>query len=358
MTADAVGTVDLPGRVRLDPKWATPGAVQVLPADAPRDRWLTERRRGIGGSDASTVADLNPYSSRYALYLDKIGEAREREQTPAMEWGHRLEPVLREYAAEKIGVPFHRRGLLRSRTHAHMQFTPDGLGGDGSVLELKTTSWRTEDAEIWRSGEVPDHAELQAQHGLYVTGRPFCWVVGLIDGREPFIVRVDADHELQAQLVEMEHRFWHDHVLAGKAPPADGSGATTDAIRDRYNQADDAATIAAGNEVLTLLDERATAQQTARDAAERAEEITNRLKLLAGTAEIVNVTGEPAFTWRQNGTFSEKALAAAEPDVHADYLTGDPRFDLARFKAEQPDRYRAHRGRRFHVPKRKTTPTA
>ena len=42
-----------------------------------RDEWLESRRKGIGGSDASAILGLNPYSSPLAVYLDKIGKSED-----------------------------------------------------------------------------------------------------------------------------------------------------------------------------------------------------------------------------------------------------------------------------------------
>ena len=51
----------------------------VKVSDITREQWLEYRRTGIGGSDASTIVGLNPYSSPYYLFCDKIGRtARKR----------------------------------------------------------------------------------------------------------------------------------------------------------------------------------------------------------------------------------------------------------------------------------------
>ena len=39
---------------------------------ANREEWLAARKKGIGGSDASALLGLNPYSSPLRVYLDKI----------------------------------------------------------------------------------------------------------------------------------------------------------------------------------------------------------------------------------------------------------------------------------------------
>ena len=37
-----------------------------------REKWLELRRNGIGGSEASAIMGLNPYSSPLHVYMDKI----------------------------------------------------------------------------------------------------------------------------------------------------------------------------------------------------------------------------------------------------------------------------------------------
>ncbi len=39
-----------------------------------RDEWLIERRKGIGGSDASIILGLNKWKTPFELWLDKTGQ--------------------------------------------------------------------------------------------------------------------------------------------------------------------------------------------------------------------------------------------------------------------------------------------
>jgi predicted phage-related endonuclease len=67
-----------------------PDALAVLPHDVARHEWLAARKLGIGGSDASVVAGVNRWSSRYALWLDKTGRLPDQAATARMEAGTRL----------------------------------------------------------------------------------------------------------------------------------------------------------------------------------------------------------------------------------------------------------------------------
>ena len=46
--------------------------------------WLTLRKKSIGGSDAGTLMDMNPWSSPLSLYADKKGLTTPKETTEAM----------------------------------------------------------------------------------------------------------------------------------------------------------------------------------------------------------------------------------------------------------------------------------
>lgn len=39
-----------------------------------REEWLEERKTGIGGSDASAIVGLNPYSDNIKLWESKLKE--------------------------------------------------------------------------------------------------------------------------------------------------------------------------------------------------------------------------------------------------------------------------------------------
>ena len=48
-----------------------------------REDWLDWRRRGIGGSDVGAICGISKYKSPIDVYLDKIGQSEETEQSEA-----------------------------------------------------------------------------------------------------------------------------------------------------------------------------------------------------------------------------------------------------------------------------------
>ena len=81
------------------------------------ESWLEARRKGIGGSDISAIAGVNPFKSAIDVFLEKTGRVRFPENKN-MRWGKILEdPVAKEYGVtEKVGV--HRiNAMLQHPTH-------------------------------------------------------------------------------------------------------------------------------------------------------------------------------------------------------------------------------------------------
>jgi putative phage-type endonuclease len=327
-----------------------PGAQLVLPADAPLDEWRCARRVGIGGSDASTVLGLNPHGSLLALWLDKTGRTKDRGDTAATEWGRRLEPLIAEWFTDTTGIRVRRAGLARSRTQPWQQVTVDRLTADGGIAEWKTTSWRTEDADVWRDGEVPDHAEVQVQHGLGVTGRTHAHVVVLIDGRNPIHRVVERDDALIADITALEWAFWRDYVLVDVEPPADGRSATTAALKRRYPRTNPDTMVAGGAADVDLAEQLLVAKQVVKDAEDARDALENRLRQVIGDAELLAVEGMERATLKQNGNFAEKRFAADHPDLYEQLLTGPPSFDLPRVKTDHPELYAKYRARVLRVP--------
>ena len=57
----------------------------------PKETWLKLRKNGIGGSDASSILNLNPYRSSVNVYMDKIDENIEIKTNMKMILGKKLE---------------------------------------------------------------------------------------------------------------------------------------------------------------------------------------------------------------------------------------------------------------------------
>lgn len=125
--------------------------------------WLLARRDGIGSSDCSAIMGLSNWESPYSLWLDKRGEIPldVSDDNEYAQWGHLLEPVIREETGRRLGLEPYTCGALANRERPWQRCNLDGyfVTDDGiPILETKNTSLRL--AHLWND-QIPDAAELQ-----------------------------------------------------------------------------------------------------------------------------------------------------------------------------------------------------
>lgn len=172
-------------------------------------KWLEERRKGIGGSDAPAICGVSSWRSPLQVYFEKRGELAGPEDNEPMFWGRTLEPVIRQRYADVTGrrviVP---DGIIRHPRHDWMLASLDGVAPDDKrVVEVKTArspvGWGEPGTD-----EIPEAYLIQVQHYMAVTAYPVADVAALIGGNDFRLYEVPADHELQEILMEKEAEFW------------------------------------------------------------------------------------------------------------------------------------------------------
>ena len=185
---------------------------------AERLEWLKNRQTGIGGSDVAAILGLSKWKTPLDVYNDKIAENPVEESNASIEWGNRLEPVIRQKYADVTGIPVTiPNTTFRHPEHPFMIANVDGLLPDGSVLEIKTArsgaDWGEEGTD-----EIPEYYLTQVQHYMAVTGSKMCDVAVLIGASDFRIYHVDFDPEIAAMLIEEEKAFWQRVI--DRNPPA------------------------------------------------------------------------------------------------------------------------------------------
>lgn len=289
-----------------------------------------DRINGIGGSEAAAVLGLSPFKTRYQVWSDKRGLSGESEPTAAMEWGTRLEPVIRQWYSDKTGRTVRDSGHVASKEHPFMLCTPDGVTDDGRLLEVKTAGSSRDWGEPG-TDEVPIHYQIQVQHNMVVTGLAVADLPVLIAGRDPRIYEVPADRELQQMIIEREAAFWK-MVEAGEPPEA---VSYADAVK-RFARSK-AQLIEADSEALaavSLLHELEAAAKDTKRQEEQARFII--LRLMGGADTLVDANGDVLVTCKtakDSVRFDSKAFELAHPRLYKKFSVsrvGSRRFLLKR----------------------------
>ena len=281
------------------------------------EEWLEWRKKGIGGSDASSVVGLNPWRSAVAVYLDKLGELEPLEDSEKMRVGRDLEDYVARRFEGATGKKVRRNNFMM--VHDDQEFMVANIDreivGENALLECKTTgSYGKKD---WENGAIPAHYEIQCHHYMAVTGAERCYIAVLI-GNEDFKWQViERDEETIQALIQIEHDFWHNYVLAKEPPPPDGTEQYDEILAFKYAKSI--------NQEIPL--ERSNIDQD----IERINTIKTLTKELEAEKKLLEQT-------------IKKDMAENEKAVTQNYfITWKPqttrRIDTKRLKEEDPDLY-------------------
>ena len=288
-----------------------------------REEWLQYRTGGLGGSDVSVLAGINPFKSIHQLWLEKTGQT-EPEQTESeyAHFGTLLEPIVRKEFTDRTGIKVRQKHmLLQSEEYPFMYADLDGVineNGELAIFEAKTASQYKMDT--WEE-EVPAGYILQVQHYMAVTGARKTYIAALVGGIHFVYHVVERDEVLIAKIIAMEKYFWETHVIGGAEPVPDGSEATTNYFNSRFRNSN-GETIELPEEALAVCEEyeRLSEELKVLEAAKSAA--ANQLKSYLKEAEAGTV-GDRKIIWKQiyKSSLDQKRLKEEKPDIYNGYVT-------------------------------------
>ena len=297
--------------------------ILVKTAGMGREEWLRWRTKGIGGSDVSVIAGVNPFRSIFQLWLEKTGQVEPEEtENDNTHFGNVLEPVIKREFSKRTGLKVRaKRALLQSEEYPFMLADLDGViyeNGKMNLFEAKTASAYKQ--EIWEKG-IPEEYVLQVQHYMAVTGAEKTYLAALVGGNRFYWKVVRRDEQKIAEIIALEKAFWEENVLAGKEPVPDGSGATTDFLNEKYASSN-GNTILLPEEALGLCRRYEELSGQLNELQDKKDAVSNQLKNFLKNNES-GVIGEYRVTWKQvtSMTFDKKRLERENHALYEEYLT-------------------------------------
>lgn len=198
---------------------------------ATHEEWLSDRQKGIGGSDAGTILGYNPYKSVYTLWAEKTGRIDGAiPDNFYMRDGRDLEEIVAKRFAEEEKV----RVTKSSFSYQNPEF-PFMLGNidrwiksEKIGLEIKTMDVRKRiDLD---GGDIPPQYYAQCVHYMAVTGATEWWIAIWQYGQPLKKYCIKRDEEEIQTLIEAEQAFWKC-VEEDTPPDIDGSESTAATLR-------------------------------------------------------------------------------------------------------------------------------
>ena len=205
---------------------------------ASHDEWLKLRSQYIGGSDAASVVGLNQFSSPYALWAEKTGKVSGFGGNLATEVGTYLEDFVAKKFEEETGKKVRKvnQSIFNSDYPWAIANIDRDIVGEDAGLEIKTTSELN--LKKFKGGDYPANYYCQCVHYMAVTGKQRWYLAVLIGNREFRWFVIERDEAEITALMDAEKAFWW-HVTNNTPPDADGTQATTDAIKAMYEDSTD-----------------------------------------------------------------------------------------------------------------------
>lgn len=289
---------------------------KILIKDISREDWLELRKDGIGGSDASSIIGVNPFSSPYRVWADKTDRLEPQPDNEAMRQGRDLEEYVAERFCEATGKKVKRSNyMFISDDHPFMLADVDRLiVGEKAGLECKTTSSLS--LKQFKGGEFPITYYCQCLHYMIVTGFKKWYLAVLVLGRDFYTFEIPFDEEDAQALIEAEKDFWENYVLTDQEPEVYGEKATTETIKSIYDGVDVNKEPIELEDTETLIDEFFRQSEIENTAKEEKEKIKQKIQLKMGENS-QGYTNSYRVFWKpySRRNFSEKLFQETYPGI-------------------------------------------
>ena len=287
--------------------------IKISTIDMPHEEWLMHRQKSIGGSDASAIIGLNPWSSPYSVWADKLGKLPPKEDNEAMRQGRDLEFYVAQRFSEATGKKVRRENnILINPMYPFAHANVDRMVvGEDAGLECKTTS--ALNMKNFKNGAFPDTYYVQCVHYMMVTGCKKWYLAVLVLNKEFMVFEIERDEDEIDALAESEAAFWK-HVQDNTPPATDGAEATSNAISILYPESNDETVNLFAYE--TDLEEYMALASHIKELEKMKDEAANRVKAFLGEAG-KGATDRYKVSWTSStrSTFDSKRFAQEHQDI-------------------------------------------
>ena len=280
------------------------------------------RKKMLGGTNASTIEGVNPFSNRVKLWEEKTGVTvpENLSSIEKVRWGMLLEDTIAGEYSTRTGKKV--RNVNRTLYHPEHDF----IGGhidrkienENAGLEVKAVGLRQ--SSYWTDG-VPIYYEMQVLHYLAITGYDYFDVAALIGGQELriFTITREGNEDRIEKLIKDEVEFWTEYVLKKQPPPPETTGET--ALLYPVDEVDKVAYLKTSDNY--LMNEYHENNKIIKEKEKRNDAIKTIFQNTMKDAPILeDSNGERVATWKSQtrSSLDQKQLKIDEPELCKKYM--------------------------------------
>lgn len=238
------------------------------------------RKQYVGASDAPAVCGCDPWRNAADIWREKVYDLIPIKESPRIEAGNRLEPVLLRYAADILKQQIDPGGTFIDED-AHMIANTDGRvkGVERAIVECKTTGISDGWGKTDEVNAVPAGVLVQTHAAMELAEAEICWVPMLLASRgwSFNLYRVERNPELAKIVVDRCREFAEQYMIPRIAPPEDLP--SMEVLKRIQREPDTWATVPA-----SLVDTYEAAKEAAKQADTAKKEAQRALLAAAGDA--------------------------------------------------------------------------
>lgn len=286
--------------------------------------WLDLRKGRIGGSEVSAIIGINPFESKYELYLRKTEAIPAKEENDAMLLGHLLEDSVAQFLSHKTGYQIIKNTagnlIYLSEDFDFAEASPDRLGylpgakknaENKCIIEIKTTRKAIDEDEI------PEHWICQVQWYMGITGIHKAVIAWLSFGSNFGYKEIAFDEEFFNILVEEARQFTED-MKNGVVPEA----VTARDVAVRYPRSAEGKSVEVSEDVALACSKYNEIKAEIKAKEEELEPYEDAIKSSFRDAEAITYGGLIIASFKSakdSAKFDAKTFKAENPELAAKY---------------------------------------
>lgn len=265
-----------------------PGVIVTVYAD--ESAWKAARRELITASDASTLCRRNNFQGALRLFYTKLGILNEPESQYDAErrQGHRMEPVIADGYADMTGrvvadpgdytIVTNTRYPGIGATLDRVQWCPDNGFGCGPELKNQKEWMR----RFWSDGQTPEHAMIQLQVQMLLTGASWGSIAACIGGDEAIWRDFVPNKRFQSAIIRKAAQFARC-LRDGTPPEPTGHDTDFEVLDELYPEHEDS--IDVGASLREYYDEMIAVTDAKKPLDEKYKECQAKVRAAMGPAK-------------------------------------------------------------------------